>query len=152
LQYRFALIAAVIISAVLVGFLQYDHYAYALSRLGMDIAIPTFFSIQGDRIREAEAGQQIIIIESIRNTVYLDEDKPLVVIVEVRDQDDVTIYLAYQTATVRPNDTYNLGISWMIPPDAASGTSYQVRTFALTTFSLEADVLSTVQYSGIGVK
>lgn len=113
--------------------------------------MPTFENMQDERIREATAGQQIMIVDSVRNDIYLDGDKPLTLLVEVRDQDSVTIYLAWQSAMVSPNDTFSFGTSWTIPNDAVTGTVYEARTFALTLIGNEAEPLSTVLSSEITI-
>lgn len=70
--------------------------------------------MKGNTIREAIAGQQIVIHESVRNDIYLDKDKSLTVILEVRDMDDTAIYLSWQSAKVGPDDAYSFGTSWII--------------------------------------
>jgi len=46
--------------------------------------------------------QQIVIHESVRNDVYLD-DKSLIVILEVRDMDGTVICLSWQSVKVGPD-------------------------------------------------
>lgn len=117
----------------------------------LDISVPTFSDMQGERIREAKAGQQIMIIESVRNDIYLDDNKSMTLLIEVRDQDGVTIYLAWQSAMVSPNDTFSFGTSWIVPDDAVTGTVYEARTFALTFIGSEAEPLSMVLNSEIAI-
>ena len=125
------------------GFLQYRN-ALAFQTEPMDMTTPLFLNMQGKQTCEVRAGQQVMIIESVRNNVYLNEDKPLVVIVEVRDQYAETDYLAYQGAVVTPNDTYIVGMLWTVPTDAPSGEYYAVRTFAITSFEEGAEPLAGV--------
>lgn len=106
------------------------------------MSVPSFSDIQGNTIREAIAGQQIVIHESVRNDVYLNEDKSLTVILDIRDMDGTTIYLSWQSAKVSPDDRYSFGTSWIIPYDATAGTVYEVRAFTITFFGPEAEALS----------
>ncbi len=118
----------------------------------MDMTMPVFLTMQGKQTREVRAEQQIMIIESIRNNIYLNEDKPLVVIVEVRDQYAETNYIAYQGAVVSPNGTYTVGILWTVPSDAASGEYYTVRAFAITSFGEAAEPLANVHEYHIKIR
>lgn len=129
---------------MIVFLIIFPQFAYPASYPSLDMSMPTFENMQDKTIREAKAGQQIMIIGSVRNDIYLDENKSLTLLVEVRDQDDVTIYLAWQSGRVSPNDTFSFGTSWTVPSDAVIGTVYETRTFALTFIGNEAEPLSTV--------
>jgi len=141
-----ALIAAIIVS--ISGLLQ---LAYGLSLPSLDLSRPVFVNPDGETINQAASGQQIMIMLSIRNDIYIDEVKPLVIIFEMRDQYGVTTYLAWQSTKVAPNDTYTAGISWIVPYDSADGTTFSARTFAITELGNGAQALSNVFESNIAV-
>lgn len=88
---------------------------------------------------------------SVHNNLYLDEVKPLVIILDMRDQNGVTTYLAWQSAKVAPNDTYTAGVSWTVSSDSEVGTTFSARTFAITELGNDAQALSNVFESSIEV-
>ena len=92
-----------------------------------------------------------MITLSVRNNIYLDEVKPLVIILEMRDQNSVTTYLAWQSAKVAPNYAYTAGVSWTVPYDSEVGTTFSARTFVVTELGNEALALSNVFESHIEV-
>ncbi len=92
-----------------------------------------------------------MITLSVRNDIYLDEVKPLVIILDMRDQNGVTTYLAWQSAKVPPNETYTAGASWTVPHDSKVGTTFSARTFVITELGSEAQPLSNVLESNIEV-
>lgn len=127
-------------------------YAYAISYPSLDISKPAFKSVRGLELNDAQPGKQIVITESIRNNVYLQEDKSLVLLVEVRDPDGVTIFLAWQSAVVSPNETNSFGVSWTVPDDANVDDVFSVRAFAVTTLDEKSEPLTTVVVSNIAIK
>lgn len=119
-------------------------FAYGEDFPAMDMSRPLFVDAGGKELEQGQPGQQIMIVETISNNVYNDEQKPLVLIIDVRGTEGETIYLAFQTTSIGPNDSYSIGASWLIPNDASSGDAYSVRAFAITALGDNAQPLSTV--------
>ncbi len=69
----------------------------------------------------------------------LESDQAYVGIIEVRDSQGVTVYLALQSGIMGPGASSTIGSSWTaeVPSD------YQVRTFAITDLQ-QPTVLSAV--------
>jgi hypothetical protein len=88
---------------------------------------------------------------SVQNNIYLDEAKPLVIVLDMRDENGVTAHLAWQSANVAPNATYNAGFSWIVPYDPVAGGTYSARTFTITGLGNDAQALSNVVESHIEV-
>lgn len=85
------------------------------------------------------------------NDFHLDEGDLLTLIVEVRDPDGVTVFVAWQTAKFSQDNVYNFGASWTVPKDASAGKAYEARAFILTFIEGEAMPLSAVLASKITV-
>jgi hypothetical protein len=115
----------------------------------LDISSPGFVNPDGETTNRAAPGQQMIVTLSVRNNIYLDEEKQMVIIFEARDQQGVTNYLAWQSTKVAHNDTYTAGISWSIPYSATAGTTFSARTFAITELGDSAQSLSEVRESNL---
>lgn len=122
---------------------------YGISYDSLNISSPTFMNVNGERITQTEKGQQIVISESIENNIY-QEGTSLVALVEIRDQNDVTVYLAWQGAKIAFEDSYTFGISWSVPDELGSQT-YSVRTFVVTALGDDAQPLSMVKDSTLMV-
>jgi hypothetical protein len=75
-----------------------------------------------------------------------DAAQPFVAIVEVRDSNGVTVYLAWQTGMLNAGGQSEVGLSWT--PDSSG--QYTCRTFILSSLSTPT-VLSTVKESNISV-
>jgi hypothetical protein len=68
-----------------------------------------------------------------------DQLQPFVVLIEVRDNNGVTVFLALQSGVLDPSGTRDVGLLWQ--PNQAG--TFEVRTFAITSVSGEADLLSS---------
>ena len=134
------------IIATMSGLLQ---VSFGLSLPSLDVSRPVFVNDHGETTNHARPGQQVMISLSVQNNIYLDEAKPLVIILDMRDQNGVTTYLAWQSAKVAPNATYNAGFSWIVPYDPMAGGTYSARTFAITGFGNDSLALSNVFESNI---
>ncbi|HEY7733229.1 MAG TPA: hypothetical protein VIB07_00380 [Nitrososphaera sp.] len=121
-----------------------------LSLPSLDLSRPVFINSEGEAISQAAAGQQIVTMLSIRNNIY-NEEKPMVVIFEVRDGNGVSVHLAWQSTIVSYDDTYDAGFSWIVPYESAPGAMYSARTFAITGFGNDALALSNVFESNLKV-
>ena len=91
-------------------------------------------------------GQQAIIRVTFHNQNAVDQ--PFVIIVEVRDEDGVTVYLAYQSNKLAAGKNYTMGVSW-IPTEFCNAdiattchSTYQIRRFVVD--SLENPTVLTL--------
>ncbi|AIF82782.1 hypothetical protein NTE_00702 [Candidatus Nitrososphaera evergladensis SR1] len=107
-------------------------------------AKPVLKDFSGNELTEVTAGQQIVLSSTVtnnQNTV-----QPFAAIVEVRDANGFTVYLQWQTGSLNPNGSTNVGLSWT--PDV-SGT-YTARTFVVTDIA-HPSALSQISESTITV-
>jgi hypothetical protein len=82
-------------------------------------------NMQGDIITETQVGSQVVIEASAVNGCQF-EDKPLLVLFEVRNSDGITGYLSWQNGTISSNQQVVVGSSW-VAPDVPG--EYEVRGF-----------------------
>ena len=143
-------IAILLVTIAIASTIGSSQHVYALSLPSLDISRPIFVNTQGERITQAAPRQPIEIVLSINNNVY-DEIKSLIALIEIRDQDGVTVYLAWHSTRVGLDETYTFGISWAIPNDAKAGSHYSARVFAITSFGDDAQALSSVSHSEIKI-
>jgi hypothetical protein len=68
-----------------------------------------------------------------------DQVQPFVVLIEVRESSGVTIFLALQSGILDPSGTTDVGVLWQ--PNQAG--KFEVRTFAITNITEEAEPLSS---------
>jgi hypothetical protein len=65
--------------------------------------------------------------------------QPFVVLIEVRESSGVTVFLALQSGILDPSGTTDIGVLWQ--PNQAG--KFEVRTFAITNITGEAELLSS---------
>ena len=140
--FKLASLALVITASVI--FTPLFAYAHSLPP-ALAPTRPFFIDLNGDRLDSVEAGRQVMITTTFRNT--LETELTFVGLIEVRDIDGVTEFLAYQSGTVEPLGNKTVGLSWLVQ----NSTAYQSRTFAITDFE-NPQVLSNVQTSRIEVR
>jgi hypothetical protein len=116
--------------------------AQALSIQVLEPSPPFFDDINGNRLESVKAGEQVMITTTFQN--YLEEEVDFVGLLEVRDIDGVTVFLAWQLGKVEPLGDKTIGASWLVPETSA----YQSRTFAITNFE-QPQVLSPVESAEI---
>jgi hypothetical protein len=105
---------------------------------------PELQDVTGQVLDEVSAGQQVVLATSVRNNNA--GPQPFVALIEVRDSNDVTVFLAWQTGTLPANGQTQVGLSWT--PDIAG--DYEVRTFVISDLN-NPQVLSEVSTSNITV-
>ncbi len=105
---------------------------------------PQAQDVSGKPISEVKAGQQVVLTTTVINKN--DQAQPFVALIEVRDSNDVTVYLAWQTGTLNPSGQANIGLSWT--PD--NSDSYTVRAFVISSLD-KPTILSKVAQSPITV-
>ncbi len=105
---------------------------------------PKLQDIRGQDLTEITAGSQAIITTTVTNNNATAQ--PFVALVEVRDSDRITVYLQWQTGTLNPNGSANIGLSWT--PDAPG--TYELRTFVISNL-LSPSALSPVVTSSVTV-
>lgn len=93
------------------------------------------------------SGQQVVITINVTHN-FGDKDEDLIVLIEVRDEDGVTEYLAWQSGQVQVGDRMEIGVSW-IP---THGGFYELRTFAITNDWENPQVLSVVVTSKVEIR
>lgn len=71
--------------------------------------------------------------------------QPFVLLFEVRDSNDVTVFLALQSGTLGPNGSADIGVLWQPLNQGA----FEVRSFAIAEIGTAAGVLSTVAKSDL---
>ena len=117
----------------------------AFGEVGLTKATP--LTISGERILTVGIGQQAILQVDIENKN--DEVQPFVVIIEIRDADDVTTYLQFQKGMLQPELTTQIGISWT--PESTG--NFKVRSFALSDFEnptiISPSTVSSVEVGSI---
>jgi hypothetical protein len=64
-------------------------------------------------------------------------EQPFTMLVEIRDENDLTIYMSFLIGTLNPNAVSEMGISWT--PQYVG--EYEVRSFAITNFT-KPEILS----------
>jgi hypothetical protein len=105
---------------------------------------PSLKDVSGEDITEVTVGQQVVLSTTIQNNA--NEEVPFVALVEVRDSDGITIFLAWQTGTLNANSDADIGLSWT-PEEAGD---YTVRTFVISDLA-SPEILSPVAESEITV-
>jgi hypothetical protein len=90
-------------------------------------------------------GQQVILSTTWMNQ-WETRDRSFVGIFEIRNDQGVTSYLAFQSGFLRPECSTEMGISWLPEEEG----HYQVRIFAVTSFDYPL-ILSTLQTSELSV-
>ncbi|MEW6604170.1 MAG: hypothetical protein AB1351_05720 [Thermoproteota archaeon] len=103
---------------------------------------PVLKDMSGNELSAARVGQLTMISTTAVNShIY---DLPFVAIIEVRDEDGVTVYLEWQKGTLDPNSRAEIGISWI--PERAG--EYEIRTF-LVSHLAEPQILTMVSTTEI---
>ena len=94
----------------------------------VEISKPYALRLEGDRMLTVGINTQVLLQVDMENKN--DESQQYVIIVEVRDSNDITYYLQFQKGLLSPNAESQIGISWT--PDKIG--NYQVRSFVLSSF------------------
>lgn len=105
---------------------------------------PSLKDVSGDPIDEVTVGQQVVLSTTIQNNN--DAEQPFVALVEVRDSDGITVFLAWQTGTLNPSGSAEVGLSWT-PEEAGD---YTIRTFIISDLA-NPQILSEVAATEITV-
>jgi hypothetical protein len=106
---------------------------------------PTVRDIAGDELAELTVGRQVVLSTTIKNNNA--NVQPFLAIVEVRNSQQVTESLEWQTGSLSPDGSADIGISWT--PERAG--TYQIRTFVISDFE-RLDILSPVAVSEVVVQ
>lgn len=100
--------------------------------------------VTGETLDEVSVGQQVVLTTNVVNTEA--SPQSFVALIEVRDSNGVTVFLAWQTGTLSANGQTQVGLSWT--PDIAD--DYEVRTFVISDLN-NPTILSPVETSNITV-
>lgn len=122
---------------------NYTKNASTIKIMGTTVAFdylsyPSLSNMAGDIIYDTEVGQQSIISLSVQNNNPTEE--LYVILVEIRDANDVTRDLFWQTGMIEANGNYTMGTSWS---PSEEGNNYQIRSFIIH------DINSTIPSSGV---
>jgi hypothetical protein len=105
---------------------------------------PALANVDGSSVAEVTEGQQVVITSNVKNND--EQPRPATVIVEVRNEDGITVYLQWQTATIAANGEIQVGLSW-IPENSGD---YTIRTFVISDLT-NPMILSEVVTSEVTV-
>ncbi|MGI0029843.1 MAG: hypothetical protein ACREAQ_09050, partial [Nitrososphaera sp.] len=96
---------------------------------------PELLDASGDRIGEIKLGEKAII--RVTYTNQNEVEQPVVILVEVRDEKGITVYLAWQSRSVAAGMNYTLEASWIpteicdVSEDSRCNGAYQIRAYAI---------------------
>jgi hypothetical protein len=140
--YVFAVILLTVLAAIAAHGTN-TSYAAVIVVGDMHFSDLSLHNVGGQEIDTVEVHQQAII----RVTMHNNDEKewPFVILVEARDGDGVTQYLAWQSGKIGSNEDYTMETSW-IPSE--EGSNYQLRSFAVTDFE-HSQILSPAYSSGV---
>lgn len=105
-----------------------------------DVAAPLSEDASGESGPYA-IGDSITVSTTITNNN--DNPQPFVAIIEVRDRNGVTVFLALRSGTLEPSGSTDIGVLWR--PDATG--VFELRTFAITSVGDAAELISLVAVS-----
>jgi hypothetical protein len=109
-----------------------------------DVTAPVAEGVAGGSVPYS-VGDSITLSTKVSNNN--DEPQPFVALIEVRDSDGVTVFLALRSGTLESLGSTDIGVLWQ--PD--EGGTFELRTFVVTNIGLGAEVLSPVASSQITV-
>ena len=107
-----------------------------------DVTVPVIADVSGGSGPHV-ASNSLTLSTTISNNN--EQPQPFVVLVEVRDSNNVTIFLALQSGTLDPEGSTDIGILWQ---PLNEGT-FEVRSFAITELGASVELLSTVARSDV---
>lgn len=109
----------------------------------VSLSLPALKSLDGSPIFVIRPGQQALIHITVTNNEPASQ--PFTAIVEVRDEDDITLNLQWQSGTLGPNGSQEMAMSWTADPESEFG-EVSIRAFAITDFE-NPQVLSSIKTS-----
>jgi hypothetical protein len=110
----------------------------------VDIAPVVPKSISGDTLVIVTQSTQVILSTTVKNTLTVAQ--PFVTVVEVRDEDGITVFLAWQTGILNANGETEVGLSWT-PEEPGD---YEVRVLTLSSIT-SPQILSEIALTNIVV-
>jgi hypothetical protein len=99
---------------------------------------PLVHDMNGNAVLNSTVGQTMIISKNFTNGNDVKID--FVLLIEVRDENGVTQFLAWQTGSASPKSTKTMGVSWT--PNSAG--EYHIRTFPISNL-INPQVLGSVE-------
>jgi hypothetical protein len=109
--------------------------------------------VNGQAISSVHVGQQAVVQIVLDNAI--DSNLPFAVLIEIRNGQGITEYLAWYSGSVDANGTYKFETSWM-PSNGCLGSdidwrcTYEIRTFAVSNLT-NPQVLDAVEMAQIAV-
>ena len=107
-----------------------------------DVTVPLIADVSG-RSGPYVVGSSLTLSTTISNNN--EQTQPFVVLVEVRDSNNVTVFLALQSGTLDPEGSTDIGVLWQPPNEG----TFEVRSFAITELGASVEPLSTVARSDL---
>lgn len=133
------------ISLALASLVQSAESSSTVSTLPSFTLSPSFRNIQGSQIMSAHVGEQLMVTTTF-NHLNTNRDQQFVTIVEVRDTDGITAFVAWQSGIIEPGANYALAASWVVNEPG----EYFIRSFVVSTLSpSSSDALSHVHESAL---
>ena len=118
----------------------------------LTIMAPTIHGVNGSHdgqnvnVYNARVGSKIRISTEVTNNNADEESKPFIGIIEVRDSNDVTTFLSWESTSVKSNSSSIIEFSW----EPLGRGTYSARTFAISQLT-DGEILSPIAISKINV-
>jgi hypothetical protein len=102
------------------------------------------YDLDGNLLEQITVGHQVILSQTFVNDRNVPQS--YVGVIEVRDSNGFTVYLAWATGTMAPGGQASIGVSWV----ASDAGEYEIRTFPLSSLTTP-EVLDTIESRSITV-
>lgn len=96
-----------------------------------DLSAPTAKDAGGNEITSANVSQMVIIFSTFSNPCYFDQQ--VVIVTEVRDQDNATVFFQYAPVRAGAFNSSEVGALWT--PETVG--RYELRSFAFSNSSVQ---------------
>ena len=107
-------------------------------------------SVDGASLSHLKAGQQIQIETNVTNSSF-SSDKPIYTVIVVRDNDGKVLHIGWQSASLAEGDKAIVSISWLVPANAKSNNTYEIRCVAIDQKSGHMLALSNVYQTKVSI-
>ncbi len=120
----------VLVNIALASILFLITHAYASDGSTVRLSPPVLTDDYGNEMPSTSVNQRVIISTTIVTGIE-DKNTPYVLIIEVRDANEVTVYLQFGFGTLEPLGSNDVGLAWS--PERVG--EYEVRSFAVSNFT-----------------
>lgn len=111
---------------------------------GLNLGTPSLLNTNGDVLDTAGIRSQVMLSTTISNPQSARQ--PFITLFEVRDSNQVTVFLSWVSGTIPPGEQFDLGVMWQ--PQTTG--SYNVRTYAVTDLK-NPQILSAAKTATVSV-